>query len=215
LDPTPLLYAEPTEPQSLNKYNYCLGNPLRYVDPDGHQTAQADELIVATPNLINGAIGAAKEVGNLFIGMNNLMADFGAGNAKRVEPFKADNGAQAVGMIITGDVLLVGSLARGKPSVGGVAIAEGETTARVASAVGNSERTAEATATTARAARREAMRGEGIPTSQQPKNQLSTSGGRQYQYDVPKRGGGTQTKLVTNQLRDRNHGPLRPTNRTA
>src|SRR6266849_1532546 len=24
LDPTPLLYAEPAEPQSLNKYNYCL-----------------------------------------------------------------------------------------------------------------------------------------------------------------------------------------------
>lgn len=36
----------PTEPASFNKYNYCLGNPLRYVDPDGHQTVQADGLIV-------------------------------------------------------------------------------------------------------------------------------------------------------------------------
>src|SRR5690349_22324332 len=32
----PLFYADATEPQSLNKYHYCLNNPLRYIDPDGH-----------------------------------------------------------------------------------------------------------------------------------------------------------------------------------
>ncbi len=31
-----LVYADVTNPQSLNKYQYCLNNPLRYVDPDGH-----------------------------------------------------------------------------------------------------------------------------------------------------------------------------------
>ena len=40
----PLLYADNAEPQSLNKYQYCLGNPLRYIDPDGHQTSTADNL---------------------------------------------------------------------------------------------------------------------------------------------------------------------------
>ena len=25
-----------TNPQSLNRYSYCLNNPLRYVDPSGH-----------------------------------------------------------------------------------------------------------------------------------------------------------------------------------
>jgi RHS repeat-associated protein len=36
LPPGPLPYAEATNPQSLNKYGYTYGNPLRYVDPDGH-----------------------------------------------------------------------------------------------------------------------------------------------------------------------------------
>ena len=31
------LVPNPTNPQSLNRYSYCLNNPLRYVDPSGHQ----------------------------------------------------------------------------------------------------------------------------------------------------------------------------------
>jgi RHS repeat-associated protein len=34
---TALPYADITDPQTLNKYTYVRNNPLRYVDPDGHE----------------------------------------------------------------------------------------------------------------------------------------------------------------------------------
>ena len=39
----PLAYADILAPQSLNKYHYCLNNPLHYVDPDGHDWRIAEE----------------------------------------------------------------------------------------------------------------------------------------------------------------------------
>jgi RHS repeat-associated protein len=66
----------------------------------------------------------------------------------------------------------------------------------------------EATSLTSRAARREATRQAGIPTSQQPTSQSSPHGpgnlpaGRQLEYDTPE-----GRKVVQHQLQDQNHGP--------
>src|ERR1700722_9990809 len=46
------------------------------------------------------------------------------------------------------------------------------------------------------AAQRQGMRDQDIPTSQQPSSQVDTPAGRQYTYEVPKPGGGTETKVV-------------------
>jgi RHS repeat-associated protein len=66
---------------------------------------------------------------------------------------------------------------------------------------------------TARAARREAMRRAGIPTSQQPIAQSSRRAsngepvGRQYDYETPTPGGGIQRQSVQHSLTDTDHGP--------
>jgi RHS repeat-associated protein len=33
----PTFYADLTDPQSLNKYQYCYNNPFGFIDPDGHK----------------------------------------------------------------------------------------------------------------------------------------------------------------------------------
>lgn len=61
---------------------------------------------------------------------------------------------------------------------------------------------------TSRAARREAMRKAGIPTSQQPNKQLKTMAGHQYEYEI-RVGDQGRTAIVTQQTTDRvaGHGP--------
>ncbi len=56
-----------------------------------------------------------------------------------------------------------------------------------------------------RAARSEAMRQAGIPTSQQPVSQSRNSSGREYRYEVPKNGGGTVPATVQEQTMDVSH----------
>ncbi|MDU4289664.1 RHS repeat-associated core domain-containing protein [Mixta calida] len=56
-----------------------------------------------------------------------------------------------------------------------------------------------------RAARREAMRQAGIPTSQQPISQSKNSSGREYSYETPKPGGSTGLSSVQEQTMDISH----------
>jgi hypothetical protein len=63
----------------------------------------------------------------------------------------------------------------------------------------------EKTEETSRAARRDVMRKEEIPTSAQPKSQSKNASGREYTYEVPKKGGGTELKSVQQQTLDRSH----------
>lgn len=49
------------------------------------------------------------------------------------------------------------------------------------------------------------MRDAGIPTSQQPVSQSRNAAGREYAYDVPAPGGGTQRMSVQQQTMDRSH----------
>jgi RHS repeat-associated protein len=85
----PTFYAEPAEPQSLNKYAYCLNNPFKFVDPDGHQGLLTD---LVAQDLI---IGAAKEVANTGISIDNFV------RGKNTQLFEPDNQIQAAAMHAT------------------------------------------------------------------------------------------------------------------
>jgi hypothetical protein len=65
--------------------------------------------------------------------------------------------------------------------------------------------TADAPLATSRAARREAMRRAGVPTSQQPISQARNSSGRSYEYQVATSGGGSGQVSVQQQTMDRSH----------
>jgi RHS repeat-associated protein len=84
--------------------------------------------------------------------------------------------------------------------------AEGKQAAKeAAKETARSAAKAEAKAATSNAARREAMREQGIPTSQQPKSQSQNASGREYTYETPKSGGGTEPSSVQQQTMDRSH----------
>ena len=56
-----------------------------------------------------------------------------------------------------------------------------------------------------RAARRQVMRDQDIPTSQQPISQSKNASGRSFEYEVAAPGGGTEIKSVQQQTLDRSH----------
>lgn len=58
---------------------------------------------------------------------------------------------------------------------------------------------------TSNAARKQVMRDQGVPTSQQPISQTKNASGYEYQYQTPKSGGGTEVKSVQQQTLDRSH----------
>jgi RHS repeat-associated protein len=72
-DAGPLPYANIVNPQSLNKYSYTYNNPIRYVDPDGHET-QSTLDDQAARSAGDGIAGAIKGLYNMAAGTWNAVA---------------------------------------------------------------------------------------------------------------------------------------------
>ena len=128
----PTFYADLFDPQSLNKYSYCLNSPLKFIDPDGHQATVSDSLaisiILPTPRGIDSAKGIAKSVANVLIGASNIGNEFGKAlglGDSYVEPYQPSNSTQDAVMHTTDKLLVLGALLGGKGPAN-VMMAEGE-----------------------------------------------------------------------------------------
>ena len=112
---------------------YCLNNPLKFIDPDGHQdTALWEDTETATRVgnlLINAASAVGKSLANAVIGANNFSADHGYG--KHIAPYEPKGAMQRIIMHAT-DVGLLASPLAGKAGPAGVLAADAEETAVVA-----------------------------------------------------------------------------------
>jgi RHS repeat-associated protein len=108
----PTFYAEIAEPQSLNKYTYCLNNPLKYVDPDGHQTTTADRLKDA-------AVAVGQYVGGIAQGAASSLT-YGLIGSPQPEDSLPSRVGQGVGSVLVG----LHGVAVG---VGGTALLDGPT----------------------------------------------------------------------------------------
>jgi RHS repeat-associated protein len=200
--PVPIPYAVMGNPQTLNLYSYVENNPITGTDPDGHCCDFND-----ATNFAAGAFNAFTS-DNLF-GANRQTQTTTAG---KLGAAVGDFAATATGTLEFlgggGEALLTSPAAATGPGIlipaAGAAVAThgasaatlgfsnlfmsvnseagaGNTATSDKGSGGNTESTAE----TERAAHREAMRQEGIPTSQQPKSQKMTKAGRQYTYETP------------------------------
>jgi len=84
----------------LNKYQYCLNNPLRYIDPDGHDPEDGDD------GVVSGAISFLKGVGSgaasVVVGTAKLVKDSIVGCASCVAD-NLINQAKSIGSTLKAD----------------------------------------------------------------------------------------------------------------
>lgn len=167
---------------STSPYAYCANNPVRYVDPTGNY------------------VESAWDIASLAMGVKSFVDNVKGGNV--------------LGAVVDGVGIVLDAAATALPVVPGGAgaaikgvraIDKAVDVAKTADKAVDTGKAVEKTVSTSRAARREVMRQNGIPTSQQPKTQSKNASGREYSYEVPKDGGGTEIKSVQQQTLDSSH----------
>ena len=149
----PTFYADLTNPQSLNKYQYTYNNPLSYTDSDGHcpecpaywinsKIQQVDAKITQIKtDLVDYGKGLAKSAANSVIDIGNIgnvTMDDGGFLHYKYQRYEPSNEVQAMAMN-SGDKLMILSIGLGTGVPVNVAMAEGKGAAVVAAKVVDAE----------------------------------------------------------------------------
>jgi RHS repeat-associated protein len=100
----PTFYADLTNPQSLNKYQYCLNNPLRYKDADGHDPDDGDNGVVS--GAVSFLKGVAQGAANVVVGTASLVKDAVVGCASCLANTVVDQ-AKSIGSTLKADFDIV------------------------------------------------------------------------------------------------------------
>jgi len=128
-EPVPVPYADLTDPQTLNLYNYERGNPMSHADPDGHcpdgicvniATMSPAAVDRQAQNTTQVLIGEFKGAVNMFTSTVNLVLSGGTQvPGTGIPQLQPSNEAQAVGITaFNGQVIGAGAIE------GGVAASE-------------------------------------------------------------------------------------------
>ena len=163
---------------NISPYAYCGWNPIRLVDPDGEVPVKA---FVITAKFVKKAYNIYKKTGKLT-----------ANSLKKVGLDQFIDIVDDINTIFSGEASAFEQIEAAVDLLVGTDL--------------NKRRSNEVqTVITSRAARKEVMRKEGIPTSQQPKSQSKNQSGREYSYEIIDSYGTTSINSVQQQTKDVSH----------
>lgn len=135
----PTFYADPISPQSFNKYQYCLNNPLKFIDPDGHQEYAPHQDVEwqraefeARTDVVKGVRNA---VANTVIDITNLTKSYIRPREALTQRYEPENVTQGISQVVVEDLITFGGLLSGRGQTSAV-MAEGKGTSAVTAQVG-------------------------------------------------------------------------------